>query len=148
MKKLIVCLLPTLLVVATGCGPQGTSGGPGATGSGTRRGVVTGQADETFTLSAPTLATDLKQGESKVVKIGINRGKNFDEDVALRFSELPKGVTITPASPVLKHGEREEDLTAHAADDAALGDHVITLVGHPTKGADATTTFKITIKKK
>ena len=35
-----------------------------------------------------------------------------------------------------------------AADEAALGDFTIKVTGHPTKGADASNEFKITVDKK
>jgi hypothetical protein len=35
-----------------------------------------------------------------------------------------------------------------AKDDASLGDFTIKVTGHPTKGADATNEFKITVAEK
>jgi len=102
----------------------------------------------TFTVSVPTFSTTVKQGESKAVSINIKREKDFDEDVTLNFADMPKGVTIEPASPVIKHGETEAKLMLKCADDAALGDFVIKVTGHPTKGANATHDFKITVAKK
>ncbi|HYV34951.1 MAG TPA: hypothetical protein VE988_04550, partial [Gemmataceae bacterium] len=109
---------------------------------------VLGQADDTFTLSVPTLATTLKQGETKTASIGIKRGKNFDGDVTIKFAETPKGLAIDPTSPVIKHGDTEAKITLKAAEDAALGDFTIKLTGHPTKGADAANEFKVTVQKK
>ena len=54
-----------------------------------------GEADDTFNLSMPLMSTTLHQGESKEVAVGIKRGKNFDEDVTLKFAEGPQGVTIS-----------------------------------------------------
>jgi hypothetical protein len=107
-----------------------------------------GEADDTFNLSVPFLSTTLKQGETKAVSMGIKRGKNFDQDVGLKFDGLPKGVTLDPASPVIKHGDTEAKLTLKAADDASLGDFTVKVTGHPTKGPDASTEFKITVDKK
>jgi uncharacterized membrane protein len=103
---------------------------------------------QTFTLSVPTFSTTVKQGESKAVSLSINREKNFDEDVTLKFAELPKGVTIEPASPVIKHGDTEAKLMLRSEDDASLGDFKIKVTGHPVKGADASHDFKITVAKK
>jgi len=109
---------------------------------------ITVDKKESFTVSVPTFSTTVKQGETKAVSISIKREKNFDEDVTLKFADLPKGVTIEPASPVIKHGETEAKLMVKAEDDAALGDFAIKVTGHPTKGADAAHDFKITVAKK
>jgi uncharacterized membrane protein len=96
----------------------------------------------------PTLSTKLKKGESKVVNIAIDRGKNFDQDVTLRFDNLPQGVTIDPRSPMIKHGDKEATITVRAADDAAIGDFTINVTEHPATGIDATSELKITVEKK
>ena len=109
---------------------------------------LTVAAKDSFTLSLPYLSTGLKQGETQTVSIGINRGKTLNEDVTLKFEELPKGVTIEPSSPVIKHGDMEAKLTVKTAETAALGDFTIKVTGHPTKGADASNEFKLTVDKK
>ncbi len=150
MKRSIAGLLAMALLALIGCS-QGTPGGPGVTGSAAKKPLY-GQADDTFNLSVPSSvpsqSTTLKQGETKAVSISINRDKTFDEDVTLTFADMPKGVTLEPASPVIKHGDTEAKLTLTAADDAALGDVTIKVTGHPTKGADASNEFKLTVDKK
>jgi uncharacterized membrane protein len=146
MKTQIAGLLVAALVVFTGCN-KGTPGGPGATNPNAKKPVV-GQAEETFTLSVPTLSTTVKQGDTKTIEIGIKRGKNVDEDVTLKFADVPTGLTIEPARPVIKRGDTEAKLTLKAADNAALGDFTIKVTGHPTKGADASNEFKLTVSKK
>ena len=128
-------------------------GGPGAANpTATKHYYDYGQADDTFNLSVPSstpyLSTSLKQGETKAVSISIKRGKNFDEDVTLQFADMPKGVTLDPASPVIKHGDTEAKLMVKAEDDAALGDFTVKVTGHPTKGTDSSNEFKITVAKK
>lgn len=147
MKKLLVCLSVLSLAAAlVGCNTSGTPGGPGTT---TRSSTQVSEPNEdTFTLSVPTLSTSIKQGEQKQATIGIKRGKNFDEDVALKFSGLPKGVTLEPANAMIKHSDKEANMTLKAADDAALGEFTIVVTGHPSKGADATNEFKIKVDKK
>jgi uncharacterized membrane protein len=131
-----------------GC-DKGTPGGPGATGTGNHS-VTTAvsTAEDTFTLSTPTLSTHLKQGESKVVTIGIKRGKNFGQDVSLKLDGLPKGVTAEPSAPSIKAGDEDAKVTFKAADDAALGDFTVKITGHPGKGADASNDLKLTVEKK
>jgi hypothetical protein len=131
-----------------GCN-KGTPGGPGATNTGSHS-VTTAvsTAEDTFTLSTPTLSTHLKQGESKVVTIGIHRGKNFGQDVSLKLDGLPEGVTADPSAPTIKAGDEDAKVTFKASDKAALGDFTVKVTGHPGKGADASHDLKLTIEKK
>jgi uncharacterized membrane protein len=148
MKKCLLGLLTAGVFVLVGC-EEGKSppGGPGATGQ-RSTGVRFGEADNTFRLDVPNLETGIKQGESKTVSIGINRGKNFDQDVRLSFGDAPKGVKVTPASSMLKHGDKEVQVTLEAANDAALGEHMITVTGTPAReGAATSAQFKIEVKK-
>ena len=103
--------------------------------------------ENTFRLDAPNLAVTIKQGETKEVTIGISRATNFQEDVTLEFGELPKGVTIEPADPMIKAGDKEVKINVKADAEAALNDFTIKVIGHPTKGADATTELKLTVEK-
>jgi uncharacterized membrane protein len=147
MKISIIGLLLAALVAFTGCNDKGTPGGPGATNP-TAKKPVLGNADDTFSLDVPNLSTTIKQGETKAVSIAISRGKNFDEDVTLKCTGVPKGVTIDPASPAIKHGDKEAKLTITAADDAALGEFAIKVTGRPAKGSEASNEFKLTVTKK
>jgi len=153
MKTLRTGLIMLSLAALVGCGgATGTSekhpGGPGAATNVTARAPIVGEGKGTFDISPPTLATHLKQGESKEVKIGIKKGEGFDKDVTLKFDDVPKGVTITPASPTIKHGDKEAVLNVKAADDAAVGDFKVKVTGHPTEGSDAANTFELKIEKK
>jgi uncharacterized membrane protein len=154
MKILNLTLVTLALFAFNGCS-EGTPGGSTAKPSGTNTPTslrtdkpVVGNADETFTLDMPNLSTKVRQGESKEVTIGIARGKNFDDDVSLKFTDLPKGVTMDPATPMIRHGDKDIKVTFHAADDAALGDFKLKVLGHPTKGADATNEFKLTVAER
>jgi hypothetical protein len=146
MKRSIVSLLAIALVAFTGCGHDGSAGGPGATAKGAKKPLY-GEADNTFNLNVPGRSTTLQQGETKEVSIGIKRGKNLDEDVTLTLADVPKGVTFEPANPVIKHGDTEAIFTFKAADEASVGDFTVKVTGHPTKGADASNEFKLTVAK-
>lgn len=149
MKSSLTVLLVLALVSLTGC-DKGTPGGPGA-GSDQKKPLY-GEADNTFDLSVPSNlplnSTTVKQGETAKVVISLKRGKNFDQDVTLKFNELPKGVTIDPAAPIIKHGETEAKLMVKVADDAATGDFTIKVTGHPSNGPDAEHDFKLAVSKK
>jgi uncharacterized membrane protein len=146
MKSLFAGLAVTAAVLVTGCA-EGTPGGPGAKEVTANKPIV-GQADNTFSLDVPKMSTTLKQGETKDLAIDVARGKNFSEDVELKFSGVPKGVTVDPARPVIMHSDKEAKITVKVADDAAVGDFTVKVTGHPTTGADAMNEFKITVTKK
>ena len=113
---------------------------------GTDANPIAVDAENTFRLDAPNLATTIKQGETKVVTIGISRSKNFDQDVSLMFQDLPKGISIKPAEPIIKHDEKEVKINVTASADAAVNDFTIKMIGHPTSGKDATNEFSIKVQ--
>jgi hypothetical protein len=146
MKSLFAGLTMTALFVLTGCN-EATPGGPGATQVTANKPIV-GQADDTFKLDVPKMSTRLKQGETKELAISVARGKNFDEDVTLKFAGVPKGVTLEPGTPVIMHGQNETKITLKLADNASLGDFTVKVTGQPTKGTDSTNELKITVAKR
>ena len=146
MKSTFAGLLAVALIALTGCN-LGTRGGPGSTDPNTAEPLI-GPAAGTFNLVVPTFSTGLKQGETKAASIHIRRGTNFEENVTLKFSALPKGVSFEPDAPVLKRGDEEAKFTIKAAEDAALGDFTVLVTGEPTKGSAAVNKFQITIAKK
>jgi hypothetical protein len=123
-------------------------GHPTNGGDATIQFTLTVEKKDSFTLSMPFWTTGLKQGETKAVSISITREKRFDQDVTLKFDGLPKGITVEPASAVIKNGETEAKFALKAVDEAALGSFSVVVTGHPTKGADASHEFKFTIAKK
>jgi hypothetical protein len=143
MKSLFAGLVVMTLAALSGCN-EGTPGGLGTT----EKKPTFGQADNTFNLSVPALSSSVQQGGQKEATVGIQRAKNFDEDVALTFADVPKGVTVEPASPVIKHGDPDAKITFKVGDEAPLGDFKVNVTGHPTKGSDAQIAFKLTIAAK
>ena len=146
MKSTLIGLVVMTLAALGGC-TQGTPGGPGTTDV-TAEKPVYGQADDTFNLSVPLMSSSLQQGEQAQAAIGIKRAKNFDEDVSLQFTNVPKGVTVEPANPVIKRSDTDAKITFKAGDEAPLGDFNVKITGHPTKGGDAQIEFKLTIAAK
>jgi hypothetical protein len=81
--------------------------------------------------------------------IGINRGENFREEVEIEVSELPQGVTLETAKPVIQQGDMDATLMLRAAPDAALGDFTFKVTGHTTSsGADFSKEVKLTVAQK
>lgn len=143
MKRTFAALALATLTALAGCS-QGTPGGPGTAD----KAPAYGQANDTFNLSVPTMASSVQQGKQTESMVGIKRAKNFDEDVALKFTDVPPGVTIEPASLMIKHGDSDAKFTFKAGDNAVVGDYHIKVTGHPTKGSDAQVEFKLKIAAK
>ena len=146
MKTTRTSLLALVLVSLVGC-EQGKPGGPG-TSVGPDQQATIGQTEDTFNLSVPLLSSSVQQGGTAEATIGIKRAKNFGEDVALQFAEMPEGVSVDPASPVIKHGDEDVKVTFKADNTAALGDFNLKITGHPTKGSDALVDFKLGVSAK
>jgi hypothetical protein len=167
MMKYLQLTLPVLIAaIAAGCSDS-QPGGPGVTqtkpattppatsppantppSTVTTNKPIIGEADKTFRLDVPDLPTFLNQGETKTVTISLSRGTDFDQDVTLELSGMPQGVTADPPRAMIKHGEKEASFKFQAADDAALGDFTINVIGHPATGADAKSEFKLKISEK
>lgn len=146
MKSSFAGLAVMTLAALSGCN-QGTPGGPGTTDTNVKKPAF-GQTDDTFNLSVPVTSSSVQQGANTEATIGIKRAKNFDSDVTLKFENIPKGVTIEPASPVIKHGDTDAKITFTAGDEAPLGDFQVKVTGHPAKGGDAKIEFKLSIAAK
>ncbi len=108
----------------------------------------TSQFDNTFNLSVPFLTPRLQQGDTIETKIGIKRQRYFDQDVVISFSDVPNGITITPESSTIVHGDTDIKLTVKATDETGVGDYKIKINGHPTEGVDSQVDFKIAIAPK
>jgi uncharacterized membrane protein len=146
MKTLFAGTLVVMLAILAGCS-QGTPGGPGTTDKDSEKPMY-GQQDNTFNLSVPRTSTSLQQGEELETTVGIKRAKNFDQDVTLKFTDVPKGVTVEPASPMIHSSDKESKITFKAGDEAPVGDYKVQVTGHPGKGGDAQIEFKLTILPK
>jgi uncharacterized membrane protein len=159
MKTSFISLFVVALVALVGCSANSTQT-PKATATAAKEQPaepvktvvnkpIISEADESFSLSVPFESVALTQGEEQSVLIGINRGVNFLEDVAIDVSGLPEGVTLATADPVIKLGSTDATLRFEAAGDAALGDFTVKLTGHTSSsGADFTKELKMTVDQK
>jgi len=143
MKSLFTGLAVMSMAITTGCS-QGTPGGPGTTDTSIKKSEF-GQTNDTFNLSVPMMASSLQQGKKADVTVGIKRAKDFDEDVSLKFSDVPKGITVEPANPVIKHGDTDAKFAFKADENTVPGEFKIKVTGHPKKGEDAEIEFKLHI---
>jgi uncharacterized membrane protein len=105
-----------------------------------------GLAGEEFKLSAPGMATTIKQGDTQTVTVTVKKDKNFKQDVALK-AKAPEGLTVKLGSAVVKAADdasAEIRVKIAVAKDASVGEHTITVTGTPDKGNP--TSVDITVK--
>ena len=158
MRTFSVGLFVLTLVAAVGCN-RSTPDGTQETARASREPLVEpeatvamkpiiGEAENTFSLSVPFESVVLAQGEEKSVLIGINRGENFREQVAIKMTGLPTGVTLETADPLIEQGSTDVTLMLKAASDAALGDFTFKVAGHTaSSSADFSKEIKLTVSE-
>ena len=153
MKYLSISLWLLVPLFATGCNPEKPEAqreGASSSEERTARKVpIPGEAEQTFSLSVPFETVTIVQGKQAPVKIGINRGANFGEDVTIKVSDLPAGITLEKEDQMIAKGDTDVTLTLKAASDAALGNFTFKVTGHTTSsGADFAREIKINVSQK
>jgi hypothetical protein len=123
------------LMALVGC----NSSPPGGSGPGVSK-------KDTFKIEAPTMSTGLKQGDTKEVKVTISRGKEFKDEVALKF-EPATGLSVDPGSYTMKGDEKDVTIKVSAAKDAPLGDQTVRVIGTPTAGSSTSVDVKVKVEK-
>ncbi len=121
-------------VLMTGCNKSPEGGEPNTT--------------NTFTISAPTMPTTIKQDNRESVTLTLKRGKDFKQSVKLAASsptdkvkaELNK-TAVAPSDP------GDVSLTLQVAKDAPLGDHTIHVTATPDSGQATSVDVKIKVEK-
>ena len=152
-----------MVVAFAGCSQESTPGGPGAsrqartstttTTTPTSSKSVTTTANKpvitdknnTFTLKVPEMTTTVDQGKKEDVTISINRGSQFKETVRIQF-RAPKGVTITPAEPVIQAGQDKVTVSIQATTDAAAGKSNIEVTAVPENGRSVSLEMPVQVK--
>jgi uncharacterized membrane protein len=104
--------------------------------------------NDTFRITVPTLATDIKQGELQTVRLTLERGAGFKQRVKLEV-KAPTGIQVEPSSATVEPGDKGDvQLKITATKDAPIGEHKIQVKGTPDKGEPTETEFKITVSAK
>ena len=133
MSKLLVGVLAAALALA-GCSKSSEKGG--------------GAGNDTFKIVVPAMATDVKQGELQTVRVTLERGDGFKQQVKLEL-KAPAGIQVEPKDATVQPGDKGDvQVKITAAKDAAIGEHKIMVKGTPDKGEPTETEFKITVAAK
>lgn len=104
--------------------------------------------NDTFKIVVPAMATDVKQGELQTVRVAVERGKGFKQQVKLEL-KAPAGIQVEPKDATVQPSDKGNvQVKITAAKDAAIGEHKILVKGTPDKGEPTETEFKITVSAK
>lgn len=133
MKKACVVVVGLIAVAAlVGCKSQ--------------TGVVVG--NDSFKVSVPAIATDVKQGETQLARVSVDRSDEFKQSVKLEV-KAPTGLSVDPDNITVKPGDKGDvQLKVTAAKDAPLGDQKIMVKGTPEHGDPVELEFKVTVSAK
>jgi uncharacterized membrane protein len=157
-----------MVVTCAGCSQESTPGGPGASSTPARSSTTTTTStpttattsqsvtttankpviidkNNTFTLKVPEMTTTVNQGKKEDVTISINRGSAFKESVKLQF-RAPKGMTITPAEPVIHAGQDKVTVSIQATTDAPAGKNNIEVTAVPESGRSVSLEMPVQVK--
>lgn len=164
MRLFSAAALFGMVVTVAGCNQESTPGGPGvATQSKTKatesttpsqassttttaqKPIVTDK-NNTFTLEVPRMTTSVKRGKKEDVTIAISRGSAFKESVKLQF-HAPKGVTITPAEPVIQPGQNKVTVSIQADANAPAGKTNIDVMAVPESGQSVSLQMPVEVKQ-
>ena len=104
-----------------------------------------GAGNDTFKIVVPAMATDVKQGELQTVRVTVERGEGFKQQVKLEL-KAPAGIQVEPENATVQPSDKGDlQVKISAAKDAAIGEHKIMVKGTPDKGEPTETEFKITV---
>jgi uncharacterized membrane protein len=104
----------------------------------------------TFNISGPPAATapTIKQGDKQTVKLTLNRGKDFKEDVTLSV-DAPAGLSVDLDPKTVKASDSKEvAATVTVGKDTAVGDHTVKVTAKPETGNATNLEFKVKVEKK
>lgn len=132
-RMLGVVVIGGLMIVSVGCNNSPQGGNPGTSDS--------------FKVSAPTMATTIKQGEKETVTLTIQRGSEFKKPVEVK-ADAPQGLNVVmKSSRVNPDDPASVSFTVEADKAAPLGDHIIKITATPTSGTATSVDVKVSVKE-
>lgn len=151
MRSLALGLAFCGMAALVGCNqsPPGGQTKPTSTGTGGTAGSGKVGTSNSFQISAPSGASNIKQGATETFKVSLDRGSDFKDDVTLTFM-APEGskLKIEPMSKTVKGSDdKTMSVTVTAAADSPLGKHNIKINGKPTTGSETNGSFDVEVVK-
>ena len=132
MRWLSLLVVAGLLVVGSGCGETKTTSSK--------------SGDKKLTLTGPS-TTNITQGETAEIKVKVTR-KGFDDDVTLKFSDLPEGVKVEESGTKVPKGSDDVTLHLKADEKAPVKSDVKSKVTASAAGLSETAEFTVNVKEK
>lgn len=130
MKVAMVCIVTLGFLAVAGC--QSSPGGGMA-------------KEETFKIVVPMMDQKIKQGETQMVTVSLNRGDYFRQDVKLEIT-APKGISVDPAAITVKAGDKPDvPLRVTVPKDAALEKFKVYVRGTPGTGQPTSIDFTVQV---
>jgi len=104
----------------------------------------TEKRSERFSLSAPSTATTIKQGDTKTITLTMKPGSDFREAMTLK-AEAPEGITVevTPNKLDATGSNADVNLRVNVGKSVASGNHTIRVTATPASGTAHTTEVRI-----
>jgi hypothetical protein len=102
---------------------------------------------DSFTITAPTVPTTIKQDNKESEKLTLNRGSDFKKDVKLSVAPVDK-LKLELSKDVIKASEAspaEFTVTVTPAKDAPVADYKVKVTGTP-EGGGTPTSVEFTVK--
>jgi len=139
-----IALTFSAALLTAGCNKTPPGGGTGNSGGSGSHPV--GGASDTFDVKMPssTIPTTIKQGTSEVVKLTLDRGKDFKDGVKLKI-ETPDKVKADYKETIPASDPPEVAVKLEVDKAAALGEHTIKVTATPDKGKATSGEFKIKV---
>jgi uncharacterized membrane protein len=132
MKNVITIVLTLTLVAISGCQSSSSRGGSVRKGEG-------------FKIAVPILSTEIKQGQAQNVVVSLERGDYFKQDVTLQI-KTTTGISVDPTSVIIKASDKPDvQLKIAAAQNAALGEYRVTVMGLPKTGESTSAEFNVKV---
>lgn len=135
MMKRMLSLAVTggVMIASMGCNNSPQGGNPGTSNS--------------FKVSAPVMATTIKQGEKETVTLTIQRGSEFKKPVEVK-ADAPKGLNVVmKSSRVNPDDPANLSFTVEADKTAPVGDHVIKITATPESGTATMVDVKVKVQE-
>ena len=101
---------------------------------------------DTFSITVPVMSTDVKQGQTAMVRVVVNRDAGFKQSIRLKV-RATRGLDVDPSSVTLRLEERESNvqLRITADKDAHPGERSVMVVGTPEIGQAREAEFRVNV---
>jgi uncharacterized membrane protein len=112
------------------------------------KGGNTNVSGDTFKIDPPNTTTTIKQGETQMITIKLNRDKEFRQGVKLATKTLSDKVKAEFAKDTVAAGDPAEvAMKVTVAKDAPEGDQTINVTATPDSGKAVSSDVKIKVEK-